>query len=330
MASASRIAASDGVALAVHRYTDIDPQRPTILAVHGWPDNHHIWDGVAAELAGRYNVVGYDVRGAGESSCPATRSGYRLEQLVDDLGSVIDSLDVGRVHLLAHDWGSVQGWAAVTDDAVAGKIASFTSLSGPHLQGAGRFLRSARGPRSLADVAKQIAGSSYIAFFLSPVLPELAFRSGIGVKVVRAVERIGGSGARGGRRSPPRSVGDFVNGLNLYRENLPGPLFSPGPRLPETDVSVQVLAPRRDYFITPPLQRLQGAISPRSRVISIEGGHWVVTARPEVVALLTSEWIEAVARGEVGASVECGETRRVSGGAALVSRPLARLALLLK
>jgi len=42
--------ASDGVSLAVHTYTDLDPGRPTILAIHGYPDNHHVWDGVAREL----------------------------------------------------------------------------------------------------------------------------------------------------------------------------------------------------------------------------------------------------------------------------------------
>ena len=45
------VIASDGVSLAVHAYTEIDKQRPTILAIHGYPDNHHVWDGVAAELA---------------------------------------------------------------------------------------------------------------------------------------------------------------------------------------------------------------------------------------------------------------------------------------
>jgi pimeloyl-ACP methyl ester carboxylesterase len=45
------IAASDGVSLAAHRYTEIDPQRPTILAIHGWPDNDHVWDGVAEQLS---------------------------------------------------------------------------------------------------------------------------------------------------------------------------------------------------------------------------------------------------------------------------------------
>src|SRR5437764_12734061 len=152
MAATSSVTASDGVTLAVHRYTEIDAARPTILAIHGWPDNHHLWDGVAGEFderyTGRYNVVAYDVRGAGESSRPAKRSGYAFAQLVSDIGAVIGSLGVGPVHLLAHDWGSIQAWAAVTDDSVMPKVASFTSISGPHLRYAGRFLRSARTPRA--------------------------------------------------------------------------------------------------------------------------------------------------------------------------------------
>src|ERR1700751_1571471 len=187
------VTASDGVTLAVHAYTEIDRQRPTVLAIHGYPDNHHLWDGVAAHLNGRYNLVAYDVRGAGESARPPGRSGYRFPQLISDVGAVIDSLGVDQVHLLAHDWGSIQGWAAVTDDAVMGKIASFTSISGPHLNYAGRFLRSTRTPRAGVDVVRQVLGSTYIWFFLCPGAPELAIRSRATVKVFEAVERIGGS-----------------------------------------------------------------------------------------------------------------------------------------
>jgi pimeloyl-ACP methyl ester carboxylesterase len=289
---AVNVTASDGVTLAVHRYGEIDLQRPTILAIHGWPDNHHVWDAVAAELTGRYNVVAYDVRGAGESSVPATRSGYRFAQLVSDIGTVIDSLQVGGVHLLAHDWGSIQAWPAVTDPSVAAKIISFTSISGPHLRYAGKFLRSARSARTAAQVARQLLGSSYIGFFLCPGLPELAFRSGLGAKLLAALERIGSSSGR--RRATPRTLGDYVNGLNLYRANMPAPMVSPGRVLPSTDVAVQVLVPRWDLFVTPALQRFTGAIPVGGRVVEIEGGHWVVTSHPEVVARLTAEWVDRV------------------------------------
>jgi NAD(P)-dependent dehydrogenase (short-subunit alcohol dehydrogenase family)/pimeloyl-ACP methyl ester carboxylesterase len=304
-AAFTTVTASDGVKLAVHAYTEIDPRRPTILAIHGYPDNHHVWDGVARELSRRcntkYNFIAYDVRGAGESSTPAGRSGYKLTQLVADTGAVIDSLGVDTVHLLAHDWGSIQAWAAVTDDSVMGRIASFTSISGPHLSYAGKFLRSPRTPRAVLDVVKQFLASSYIWFLLCPVAPELAARSGVGAKIFETVELIGRSSTRSQRRAAYRSVDDYLNGLNLYRANMPGPLVSPPAQLPQTTVPVQVLAARQDYFVSPALQRFTGSIAARSKVIPIEGGHWVVASRPDVIARLTGEWVDLVIEGAVPA-----------------------------
>jgi NAD(P)-dependent dehydrogenase (short-subunit alcohol dehydrogenase family)/pimeloyl-ACP methyl ester carboxylesterase len=317
--------ASDGVSLAVHAYTEIDQRRPTILAIHGYPDNHHVWDGVAEKLSrcnnAKYNFVAYDVRGAGESACPADRSGYRLTQLVADTGAVIDRLGVDKVHLLGHDWGSIQCWAAVTDEAVTGRIASFTSISGPHLNYAGRFLRSPRTPRAVADVARQILGSSYIWFFLCPGAPEVAIRSRATVKVFEAVERIGRSSTRSQRRASPRSIDDYLNGLNLYRANMPAPILAPPAHLPQTTVPVQVLVARKDYFVTPALQRFTGSIPAGSRVVPIEGGHWVVTSRPDVVARLTSEWVDLVAEGAAPAGESEVRTgpRDVQGKLALVT-----------
>jgi short-subunit dehydrogenase/pimeloyl-ACP methyl ester carboxylesterase len=314
----TNVTATDGVTLAVHRYTEIDPQRPTILAIHGYPDNHHVWDGVAERLGERYNVIAYDVRGAGESSCPAQRSGYRLPQLIADIGAVIDSLGVGPVHLLAHDWGSIQAWAAVTDESVMGKIASLTSISGPHLQYAGKFLRSARTPRAVGNAARQALASWYIGFFLCPLLPELTARTGVLVKTVEALERIGRSSAHSQRTAPQRSIGDYLNGLQLYRQNMPASLRSRPSRLPQTSVPVQVLVPRKDIFVTPALQRYTGAIPQGGRVIAIEGGHWVVTSRPDVVARLTGDWVDRVVGGVVE-SVVRGGPREVRGKLALVT-----------
>ena len=42
----------------------------TVLLVHGYPDNHSVWDPVAEILADRFHVVAYDVRGAGASGVP--------------------------------------------------------------------------------------------------------------------------------------------------------------------------------------------------------------------------------------------------------------------
>jgi NAD(P)-dependent dehydrogenase (short-subunit alcohol dehydrogenase family)/pimeloyl-ACP methyl ester carboxylesterase len=320
-AAQTTVTASDGVRLAVHAYTEIDKRRPTILAIHGYPDNHQVWDGVARYLADRFNFVAYDVRGAGESSRPTSRSGYEFPQLVSDVGAVIDGLGVDEVHLVAHDWGSIQAWAAVTDESVMSRIASFTSISGPHLSYAGRFLRSARTPRALANVAKQILASSYIWFFLCPGVPELAIRSRATVKVFETVERIGRSSTRTQRHAGYRSIDDYLNGLNLYRANMPGEILAPGEQLPQTTVPVQVVVARQDYFVSPPLQRFTGSIPAGSRIVQIEGGHWVVSARPDVIGRLTAEWVDLVVGGAArsGASAVATGTGDVRGKLALIT-----------
>jgi short-subunit dehydrogenase len=82
-----------------------------------------------------------------------------------------------------------------------------------------------------------------------------------------------------------------------------------------------VLVPRKDIFVTPALQRFTGSIPLRSRVVPIEGGHWVVTSRPDVIARLTSEWIDRVVGGAASPSapvVRPGR-REVRGKLALVT-----------
>src|SRR6202012_2936796 len=168
---------------------------------------------------------------------------------------------------------------------------------------------------------RQFLASGYIWFFLCPRLPELMIRSGLGVKVIDAFGRIGNSSTRAQTFAPARSTGDYVNGLNLYRANMPAPFLAPGAQVPQTNVPVQVLVPRMDIFVTPALQRFTGSIPVGSRVIPIEGGHWVVTSRPDVIARLTGAWIDRVVHGAAPNSQSAVRTgpRDVRGKLALVT-----------
>lgn len=168
------------VRLAATRRGAPGPTRPTIVLVHGYPDNSEVWHAVAAQLAGRFDVVAYDVRGAGRSTAPRASAAYRLPKLADDFIAVIDAVSPQRaVHLVGHDWGSIQGWEFVTDPRLQGRIASFTSCSGPCLDHAAIALRELRGQRSLAALGqalRQLMASWYIGVFHLPWLPELAWR----------------------------------------------------------------------------------------------------------------------------------------------------------
>jgi NAD(P)-dependent dehydrogenase (short-subunit alcohol dehydrogenase family)/pimeloyl-ACP methyl ester carboxylesterase len=256
---------------------------PTVVCVHGYPDDHTVWAGVATELAPRYHVVSYDVRGAGESGKPRNREAYRLDQLAQDLATVVDAVSPDRpVHLLAHDWGAIQAWHALTGQWLHGRIASFTSISGPCLDHAGQWSRARLRrptPRGLRELVTQLASSWYIALFQLPLLPELAWRTGFAQRALAFLEST----------SIP-AVSDAVNGLQLYRANILPRLAQPGART--TDIPVQVLAPQRDPFASVALQTDIRQWVPNLAVRVLPGGHWLPRTNPETVARCTSELIE--------------------------------------
>jgi len=286
--SHKQVTASDGVRLSVR--VSGDPDGPTVVLVHGYPDNSSMWDGVAEQLRERHRVVVYDVRGAGESDKPRSRRAYRLDQLEDDLAAVVDAVRPnGKVHLLAHDWGSIQAWQAVTGDRLRGRIASYTSLSGPSLDHAGAWFRAQLTrptPRRLGHALRQFLHSYYIVAFQLPVLPELMWRTGIMRTLIRKLEPA---------EAAPKTS-DGVHGLKLYRANMGPRLSRPRPR--PADIPVQVLAPTGDSYVTGPLQTEVERWVPDLYVRRVIGSHWITRAKPAVVATAAAELIAAVETGE--------------------------------
>lgn len=264
---------ADGTNLAVY---ERGTAATTIVCVHGYPDDHTVWDGVVNELAGAYRVVTYDVRGAGDSDVPRDRAAYRLDRLEDDLLAVLDAVSPDApVHLLAHDWGSIQAWHAVTGSRLNGRVASYTSISGPCLDHAGLWLRGQLrpSPRHLGRLAKQLLFSSYIAFFQVPRLPELAWRSGAVTALLRALQP----------GEPPKArIADGVHGLELYRANMMPRFRRPAVRT--TEVPVQVIAPAGDPFVGTPVQTEIADWVPDLRVHRTAGGHWLPRTDPAAVA----------------------------------------------
>lgn len=54
---------ADGTRIAV--YEEGNPEGPTVVLVHGFPDSHVLWDGVVPLLAQRFRIIRYDNRGLG-------------------------------------------------------------------------------------------------------------------------------------------------------------------------------------------------------------------------------------------------------------------------
>ncbi len=77
----------DGVRIAV--YEQGNPDGPTLVMAHGWPDSHVLWDGVVERLADRFRIIRFDNRGVGKSSVPKPVSAYTMAKLADDFAAVI-------------------------------------------------------------------------------------------------------------------------------------------------------------------------------------------------------------------------------------------------
>jgi pimeloyl-ACP methyl ester carboxylesterase len=100
---------ADGVRLAV--FEQGNPDGPPLVMVHGWPNSHVMWDGVAPTVADRFRIITYDNRGAGGSDVPKPVRAYTMPKFADDFAAVLAELSPSEpVHVLAHDWGSVGVW----------------------------------------------------------------------------------------------------------------------------------------------------------------------------------------------------------------------------
>jgi NAD(P)-dependent dehydrogenase (short-subunit alcohol dehydrogenase family)/pimeloyl-ACP methyl ester carboxylesterase len=286
-----------GIELCVAELGDAD--RPTVVLVHGYPDSKEVWSQVAARLADRFHVVLYDVRGHGGSTAPKPlRGGFTLEKLTDDFLAVVDAVSPGRpVHLVGHDWGSVQSWEFVTVPRTKGRIASFTSMSGPSLDHFGHWIdaRVKRPtPRRIGQLLGQGAKSWYVYLLHTPVVPELAWRGPLGRRwpaILRRLEKVPGDGY------PTSSLpSDAAHGAWLYRDNVRSRLRRPRPDA-YAHVPVQLITPLGDAFLSPRLYDALEEWVPQLTRRTLPDRHWVPRTRPDQLATWIGDFVTSVEGG---------------------------------
>lgn len=85
---------------------------PTIVLLHGWPENWYAWRHVIRALASEARLIAIDTRGFGWSEIeisPATEDSIAATNIAHDVIETMDELGVEHADLAGHDWG---GWFA--------------------------------------------------------------------------------------------------------------------------------------------------------------------------------------------------------------------------
>lgn len=93
---------------------------PTIVLMHGFPDNQHLYDLVAPALGETHHTVTFDFVGWGESTLPPAGHVYTYDGLRKDLEAVLAHFNPRQVVPVVHDasgWPGID-WALENPDSV--------------------------------------------------------------------------------------------------------------------------------------------------------------------------------------------------------------------
>ncbi|WP_421840008.1 SDR family oxidoreductase [Mycobacterium sp.] len=290
------VGSADGVRIAV--YQEGNPEGPTVVLVHGFPDSHRLWDGVVPLLAERFRIVRYDNRGVGLSSVPKRVAAYSMARFADDFGAVVNELGPGQqVHVLAHDWGSVGVWEYLGRPAASDRVASFTSVSGPSQDHLAAYvlagLKRPWYPRTFVRALSQALRLSYMAVFSIPVLIPLVLRVALSRAVVRRnmvdnipIDQIHHSDtlARDAAHSVKTYPANYFRSLAARRRKA----------IRIVDVPVQLIVNTDDPYVRPHGYDETARWVPQLWRRDIKAGHFSPMSHPQVMAAAVHDFADLV------------------------------------
>jgi len=150
-----RVGLSTGVTLNVALAGPEDA--PPVILLHGFPESHRTWRGVAPLLEDSFRLIMPDQRGFAGSDRPLDVHEYETDKLIGDIFALAEALGVERFALVGHDWGGAIAWpAAMRNDPRLTKLAI---VNAPH---------PLIFQKSLIEDSDQRAASQYINWFRVP------------------------------------------------------------------------------------------------------------------------------------------------------------------
>jgi pimeloyl-ACP methyl ester carboxylesterase len=251
---------------------------PAVLLLHGFPDSSALWrHQIEALLAAGFRVVAPDLRGFGDSDKPQEVEGYRLGLVAREVTQVLDSLELGRVHVVGHDWGAAVAWilAAFFPDRVDRLVALSVGHPAAHVP----------------PTIEQRELSWYMLLFqFAGIAEELLQRDDW--RLMR--EWLHGCGDADRYLADLARPGALTAGLNWYRANAhPTRELKPMRPLPSVAAPTLSMWGSRDAYITEtPMLRSGEFVTGPWRYERFEGAsHWLQLDEPDRVNKLLLEHI---------------------------------------
>lgn len=150
-------------------------QGEPVVLLHGFPEFSEQWTSQLEALADAgYRAIAVDQRGYSPGARPADVAAYTVAHLVSDVVGIADALDLGRFHLVGHDWGGAVAWTVAS--LHANRLLTLTVFSTPHTAELHKF----------AQFGDQRERLTYVDLFRTPETAETTFLSD-GAAVLRSV-----------------------------------------------------------------------------------------------------------------------------------------------
>lgn len=125
--------------------------RPVVL-LHGFPETHRCFDGLAARLAAStapFRLLAPDQRGYSPGARPEDPAEYTLPRLAADVLGILDASGIEQADLVGHDWGAMVAWYLAARHP--GRVRTLTAVSVPHPAAFAAAFRESPRQREMSD-----------------------------------------------------------------------------------------------------------------------------------------------------------------------------------
>jgi pimeloyl-ACP methyl ester carboxylesterase len=98
---------TNGIRMAIYEQGEGQP----VIFLHGFPELAFSWRfQLPALAAAGFRSIAPDQRGYGRTDAPPNINDYHIDQLIGDIGGLLDSLGLEHAIFVGHDWGALLLW----------------------------------------------------------------------------------------------------------------------------------------------------------------------------------------------------------------------------